>query len=150
MIIQQNELSPVSGTRLLGFDIGEKTLGLAISDTLWTIATPFTTLRRIYPIQKDVDAILAIVKQEKVHAFVMGYPLNMNGTEGPSCKRVMDLCACFESIPVILWDERLSTVAVQRAMIDSDLSRQKRSKHVDKLAAAYILQGFLDRLYHKR
>ncbi|CAO4840619.1 MAG: Putative pre-16S rRNA nuclease [Holosporales bacterium] len=146
MIIDICHIKKEIGKRVLGLDVGEKTIGLALSDTLWTIATPKITLKRQYPIQKDVDSLITLINDENVCALVMGFPLNMNGTQGPSCQRVLDLCAHLENIPVILWDERLSTVAVQRTMLSADISRKKREQHVDKLAASYILQGALDRV----
>ncbi|CAO5677841.1 MAG: Putative pre-16S rRNA nuclease [Holosporales bacterium] len=145
MIIDISHIKKEIGKRVLGLDVGEKTIGLALSDTLWTIATPKTTLKRQYPIQKDLDALIKLIHDESVSTIVVGFPLNMNGTQGPSCQRVLDLCTHFEHIPIVLWDERLSTVAVERTMLSADISRKKRAQHVDKLAASFILQGALDR-----
>jgi putative Holliday junction resolvase len=131
-------------TRLLGMDVGEKTIGLALSDTEWSIATGFLTIKRT-TFKNDQDHIEKIIKEYAVTALVMGYPLNMNGTEGPSCERVHKLAEILNDIPIHLWDERLSTVAVTRTMISADVSRKKRAEHVDKMAACFILQGVLDR-----
>lgn len=146
MIVDICHIKKQIGKRVLGLDVGEKTIGLALSDTLWTIATPKTTLKRQYPIQIDIDALNILIANELICTLVIGLPLNMNGTQGPSCQRVLDLCTYFDQIPIILWDERLSTVAVERAMLSADISRKKRAQHVDKLAASYILQGVLDRI----
>ncbi|HCU06346.1 MAG TPA: Holliday junction resolvase RuvX [Holosporales bacterium] len=132
--------------RLLSLDVGEKTIGLAISDAMWMIATPHETIKR-KSLQADVDILLSIKKQYNVAAFIMGYPLHMNGTAGVSCARVINLAeALGDDFPVLLWDERLSTSAVERTLIEADTSRKKRKKVIDKLAASYILQGVLDRL----
>ncbi|MBP9752913.1 MAG: Holliday junction resolvase RuvX [Proteobacteria bacterium] len=131
-------------TRLLGLDVGEKTIGLALSDTLWTIATGYKTLAREH-LQKDVSNLQEIIKEYKIAAFVIGYPLNMNGSEGPSCERVQKLAEQFTNLPIHLWDERLSTVAIHKTMLEADLSRKKRAALSDKMAASFILQGALDR-----
>ncbi|CAO5678906.1 MAG: Putative pre-16S rRNA nuclease [Holosporales bacterium] len=131
-------------TRLLGLDIGEKTIGLALSDTLWSIATGYKTLSR-ESLANDINALKEIAKEHAICAFVMGYPLNMNGSEGPSCERVKKLALEFNDFPILLWDERLSTMATQKTMIEADLSRKKRAALSDKMAASFILQGVLDR-----
>ena len=148
MIIQISDLTAVKNNknRLLSLDIGEKTIGLALSDSMWMIATPQETVKR-KSIKADVDLLLNFKNQDNVSAFIMGYPLHMNGTEGLSCARVMQLVeALGDEFPVLLWDERLSTSAVERTLIAADTSRKKRKQVVDKLAASYILQGVLDRL----
>lgn len=148
MIIDISDLQKIKDhkNRLLSLDVGEKTIGLAISDAMWMIATPHETIKR-KSLQADVDMLLSIKKQYNVMAFVMGYPLHMNGTEGASCARVMQLIdALGDALPVFLWDERLSTAAVERTLIEADTSRKKRKKVIDKLAASYILQGVLNRL----
>ncbi|MBI3451426.1 MAG: Holliday junction resolvase RuvX [Rhodospirillales bacterium] len=136
------------GTRLLGFDIGTKTLGLALSDTGLAIATPLETLRR-GKFTADAAMLREIVVKQNVGGFVLGLPVNMDGSEGPRCQSVRAFAANLLGkidLPLAFWDERLSTAAVTRMMIDADLSRARRAELVDKAAAAYILQGFLDHL----
>lgn len=139
-------------TRLFGIDLGTKTIGLALSDAQRTIASPLATLKRSR-FTADKAAIEDLVKLHAVGGIVIGLPLNLDGTLGPraqSTRAFATNLARALSIPIALWDERLSTVAVERAMLSADLSRQKRAKAVDKLAAAYILQGALDRLSQLR
>ncbi len=134
------------GQRLMGFDIGEKTLGLALSDTSLTIATPLETLRR-GKFTADAEKLARLVAQHQVGGFVLGLPVNMDGSEGPRCQSVRAFASNLAgkiALPLAFWDERLSTAAVTRTMLDADLSRARRAELVDKLAAAYILQGFLD------
>lgn len=136
------------GKRLLGLDIGSKTVGLAISDARRIIASPLETVRR-RKFTADALHIGEITREFDVGGLVLGYPINMDGSVGPRCQSVRQFAANLEayvSLPMLLWDERLSTAAVERAMLEADLSREKRARHVDKLAAAYILQGFLDHL----
>ena len=134
------------GERLLGLDVGSKTIGLALSDPSLTIATPYATLRR-RRFAEDADGLFAVVGRERVGGLIIGLPINMNGSEGPRCQSVRQFAANLlarHEIPIAFWDERLSTAAVTRTMIEADLSRQRRRSLVDKLAAAYILQGALD------
>ena len=132
--------------RLLGLDVGSKTVGLALSDVLRSIATPFDTIRR-GKFAADAITLFAIVDQQGVGGLVLGLPLSMDGTEGPRCQSVRQFAANLLSvrdIPLAFWDERLSTAAVTRTLLEADASRAKRAEVVDKMAAAYILQGFLD------
>lgn len=132
--------------RLLGLDLGTKTIGLALSDVSATIATPMATLRRT-KFGKDAAALADICAEHQVGALVLGLPINMNGTEGPRCQSVRQFAAnLIERFrpEIAFWDERLSTVAVEKGMIEADLSRKRRAELVDKAAAAYILQGALD------
>lgn len=142
-----------SGRRFLGLDIGTKTIGLALSDVLGMIATPTETLRR-GKFMDDSKKLLAMIKQHDVGVLVLGLPLNMDGSEGPRCQSVRQFAANYlavQDIDIVFWDERLSTVAAHRVMIDADLSRKRQAEVVDKMAAAIILQGFLDHLsYAKR
>jgi putative Holliday junction resolvase len=142
-----------TGRRFLGLDIGTKTIGLALSDVLGMIATPTETLRR-GKFMDDAKKLLAMVKQHDVGALVLGLPLNMDGSEGPRCQSVRQFAAnllAIQDIDIAFWDERLSTVVAHRVMIDADLSRKRQAEVVDKMAAAVILQGFLDHLsYAKR
>lgn len=133
---------------LLGLDPGTKTLGLAISDRTRLIATPLTTIRR-KKFTPDAAELLGIYDTNEATALVIGLPMNMNGTAGPRVQSVKDFAANLMKIrdlPIFFWDERLSTLAVTRGMLDADMSRKKRAENVDKLAAGYILQGVLDRL----
>ena len=134
------------GGRFLGFDVGEKSIGLALSDINHIIATPFQMIHRTQW-KKDVEVLLKIIKEYKILGIIIGFPLNMNGSEGPRCQSIRQFSSNLVSlidIPICLWDERLSTMAVTRTLLEADLSRAKRKKVVDKMAAAYILQGFLD------
>lgn len=134
-----------TGQRLLGLDIGSKTIGLALSDITLTIATPMETIRRT-KFNVDVERLREIVSDQKVGGFVLGWPVNMDGSEGPRCQSTMAFSRnLFEKIdlPQALWDERLSTSAVERTLIEADRSRARRKQLVDKMAAAYILQGAL-------
>lgn len=135
--------------RLLGLDLGEKTIGLALTDTLLTVATPMETLAR-GKFGADAAKIEKIVVDQGVGGLVVGLPLNMDGTDGPSAQSARAFARNFSGrasvLPILLWDERLSTAAVTRTLIDADASRKRRGEVVDKMAAAYILQGVLERL----
>lgn len=138
------------GERLLGLDLGEKTIGLALSDTLLTVATPMETLKR-GKFGADAAKLDEIIAKQGVGGLVIGLPLNMDGTDGPSAQSARAFARNFaarSALPIVLVDERLSTVAVTRTLIDADASRRKRAAVVDKMAAAYILQGALDRMRH--
>ena len=147
------ELSELKGllaadARLMGLDLGTKTIGVAVSDLSRTIATARTTLRRT-KLSRDIEALRAMIAAEEVGGIVVGLPVNMDGSEGPRAQSARDTAANLAkalALPVALWDERWSTVAAERAMLDADLSRRKRARKVDQVAAAYILQGALDRL----
>ena len=135
-------------TRLLGFDLGEKTIGLALSDTLLTVATPLQTLKR-GKFSADARILDGLIAEHGVGGLVIGLPLNMDGSDGPSAQSARAFAGNFAArseLPVAMWDERLSTAAVTRTLLDADASRRRRSEVVDKMAAAYILQGALDRL----
>ena len=137
------------GTRLLGLDVGSKTVGLALSDTGWVIASPLETLRR-GRFRIDAERIFALAERHGVGGLVIGLPINMDGSEGPRCQSVRQFAAnllALRDLPIVFWDERLSTQAVTRLLIEeADVSRKRRGALVDKLAAAYILQGALDSL----
>ena len=133
---------------LLGIDPGTKTLGLAISDGTRLIATPLETIRR-KKFSVDAQQLLEVFDKNESAALVVGLPVNMDGSHGPRTQSVRDFCTNLlrlRDVPIFLWDERLSTMAVTRTMLEGDLSRKKRAENVDKMAAAYILQGVLDRL----
>ena len=132
--------------RLLGLDLGEKTVGLALSDPGLSVASPITTIRRT-KFTLDAKELLRIVAERQVGGLVIGLPLNMDGSEGPRCQSVRQFAinlTKLQDMPILFWDERLSTVAVEREMVAADLSRAKRAKVVDQTAAAFILQGVLD------
>ena len=146
-IITLDDLHKTTGA-LLGVDPGMKTLGLAISDRTRLIATPLETIRR-EKFTLDAQHLLKIYTNNQASALIVGLPVNMNGTHGPRTQSVKDFCTNLlklQDLPIFLWDERLSTMAVTRSMLEADMSRKKRKENVDKLAASYILQGVLDRL----
>lgn len=136
------------GERLMGLDLGTKTIGIAVSDVERRFATPVTTIRRTRFTQ-DAALLVAEVGRLGAVALVTGLPLNMDGTEGPrvqATRAFIRNMAPLTALPFVLWDERLSTAAVTRSLIEQDVSRAKRAQVVDRMAAAYILQGALDRL----
>ena len=135
-------------SRLLGLDLGSKTIGLALSDVTRSVATPLETIRRT-KFQKDADTLLAILDRFDIGGLVIGLPLNMDGSEGPRAQATRAFArnlAARTELPIAFWDERLSTAAVTRTLLEADASRARRAELVDKMAAAYILQGALDRL----
>ncbi|WP_068082554.1 Holliday junction resolvase RuvX [Polycladidibacter stylochi] len=134
--------------RIIGIDLGSKTIGLALSDIGRQIATPLETIKR-KKFTLDCDRLLELCEEHNVGGLVMGLPLNMDGSEGPrvqSTRAFVRNLAQRSDIPLTYWDERLSTAAVTRTLIDADRSRARRSELVDKMAATYILQGLLDRI----
>ncbi len=146
-IINLDELRASSGP-LLGVDPGTKTLGLAISDRTRLIATPLQTIKRT-KFTLDAQSLLKLCDENEITALVIGLPMNMDGSAGPRVQSVKDFAANLlklRDLPIFFWDERLSTMAVTRGMLEADMSRKKRAENVDKLAAGYILQGVLDRL----
>ncbi|MCC7168354.1 MAG: Holliday junction resolvase RuvX [Rhodospirillales bacterium] len=137
------------GQRLLGIDHGSKTLGLALSDVSRMIATPMETLIRA-KFAQDAERLVALIEAQGVGGLVIGLPIEMDGAEGPRCQSARQFARNLAKVierPVLFWDERLSTAAVLRMMVDeADLSRAKRARAKDKMAAAWILQGALDAL----
>lgn len=141
--------------RYMGLDVGDKTIGLALSDVTLLIAQPIITIKRV-SIAQDIDLLIDYMINEEVEKIVVGYPINMNGTIGPRAKISEDLKAKLEkkikysdrisnrNIEVILWDERLTTVQAERDLIASDMRRENRKKVIDQLAAVHILQSYLD------
>ena len=137
--------------RLLGLDVGEKTIGLALSDVGRMIATPYKTIVRS-KFSKDAAMLETIIGEQNAGGLVVGYPINMDGSEGPRCQSIRQFARNLSekiSLPMLLADERMSTMAVTRTMLDADLSRARRAELVDKMAASYILQGVLDMLEKK-
>ena len=146
------ELKPMlrQGQRLMGLDLGEKTIGLALSDTLLTVASPLQTLKR-GKFKTDAVRLDELILEHGIGGLILGLPLNMDGSEGPSAQSARAFARNFAALsdcPIAFMDERLSTAAVTRVLIEADASRQRRRALVDKLAAAYILQAALDRLRH--
>ena len=138
---------PPSGA-LIGLDLGTKTIGLALSDIGRRIASPLLTIART-KFTADAKALLAETARHRAVGLVLGLPLNMDGSEGPRVQATRAFArslSALTELPIVLWDERLSTAAVTRTLIDADASRKRRGEVVDKMAAAYILQGALDRL----
>jgi putative Holliday junction resolvase len=134
--------------RLLGLDVGTKTIGMALSDVTRSVATPFDTIGRT-KFTADAKTIREVVEKYQVGALVIGFPLNLDGSEGPraqSTRAFASNLAAHVEVPMVFWDERLSTAAVERHLIEADASRKRRAEVVDRMAAAYILQGALDRL----
>lgn len=148
----QNPLAelPPAG-KLLGLDLGTKTIGVAISDGMRYSATPLETIKR-KKFGIDAAALETLIADNEAVGIILGLPLNMDGTEGPRAQSTRAFARNLSqkvNLPIAYWDERLSTSAVTRTLIEADVSRAKRADVVDKLAASYILQGALDRLRHK-
>jgi putative holliday junction resolvase len=138
--------------RLLGLDVGTKTIGLALSDVMRQIATPLETIRRT-KFTADATRLLALAKAHGAGGLVIGFPANLDGTEGPRAQSMRAFArnlAQLTSMPMAFWDERLSTQAAERALLEADASRKRRAELIDKMAAAYILQGALDRFNYSR
>jgi putative Holliday junction resolvase len=136
------------GARLMGLDLGSKTIGVATSDRTRQIATPVETIER-KKFTADAERLIEIAARENIGLIVLGLPVNMDGSEGPRCQSTRALARNFarlSPIPIVYWDERLSTAAVERMLIQADTSRAKRDLVIDKLAAAWILQAALDSL----
>ena len=134
--------------RLLGLDVGTKTVGLALSDVTRSIATPYHTIRRS-KFTEDASRIQEVIEKNQVGALVIGLPFNLDGSEGPRAQSTRAFArnlAARIAVPIAFWDERLSTAAVERHLIEADASRKRRAEVIDRMAAAYILQGALDRL----
>jgi putative holliday junction resolvase len=133
--------------RLLGLDVGTKTIGTALCDAHWTIASPATLIKRT-KFTADLAAIKDIISKQNVAGVVVGLPLNLDGTDSPRTQSIRAFARNLAvlSLPILLWDERWSTAAVERQMIAADITRAKRAEKIDNAAAAYILQGAIDRL----
>ena len=144
--MQTLSLELTDRTSLMGLDLGNKTIGIAISDDRRHIASPLNTIQRT-KFTKDAEFLLKIAFEYAAGGFVLGLPVNMNGTEGPRCQSVRQFASNFAEktdLPIAFWDERLSTQAVERHLIAQDVTRKRRAKVIDKLAAQFILQGALD------
>ena len=136
-------------SRLMGLDLGSKTIGLALSDTSLLIASPLKTIKRT-KFTKDAEILETLFKNHDVGGIVVGLPINLDGSEGPRCQSTRQFAMNLlerQDIPIAFWDERLSTVAVERILIkEIDMTRKRRAEVIDKAAATYILQGALDSL----
>ncbi len=137
---------------LMGLDFGTKTIGVAISDRLQSVGSPRETIKR-KKFGVDADAIDQLIAENEVVGIVLGLPMNMDGSEGPRAQSTRAFARNLSariSVPIFFWDERLSTVAAERVLIEADMSRKRRADVIDNVAASYILQGVLDRLAHIR
>lgn len=133
---------------ILGLDLGDKTIGIAVSDLSRTVATPIEVIRR-EKFTLDAQRLLAIVATKQAAGLILGLPLNMDGSEGPRVQSTRAFARNLEkltALPITFWDERLSTVAAERALLEADTSRKRRKEVIDQVAAGYILQGALDRM----
>ncbi len=138
----------VPGARLIGIDLGTKTIGLALSDATRMIATPLETIRRT-KFKADAARLLHLIEQYAVCGLVLGFPVNMDGSEGPRCQATRAFARnmnVLTEVPILYWDERLTTAAAERMLIEADASRKRRSEVIDKLAATLILQSALERM----
>lgn len=134
--------------RILGLDVGQKTIGVAISDPLGFTAQGITTIRRENR-KKDIETLKGLCSEYEVETIVIGLPKNMNGSIGFAGEKIIEFSELIKEeigIKIEFWDERLTTVAAHKAMLEADMSRGKRKKIVDKIASTYILQGYLDRI----
>ncbi|MEE0777289.1 MAG: Holliday junction resolvase RuvX [Bacillota bacterium] len=139
--------------RILALDVGTKNVGVAISDPLGITAQSLPTIRRKGKTEQEIEGLATIVKEKVVDTIVVGYPRNMNGTEGPSCemaKEYGELLGNKVKMPIVYWDERLTSKMAESAMLEADISRKKRKKTVDSLAAILILQNYLDYLKNQK
>ena len=141
-----------SSRAIAGLDLGTATIGIAVSDAGQTVATPLETIRR-RKFSEDAARLLNIAEHRALAGFVLGLPLNMDGTEGRRCQSTRAFArnlAKITELPIAFWDERLSTVAAERVLLEADTSRKRREEVIDHIAAGYILQGALDRMQHLR
>ncbi|PXA99747.1 Holliday junction resolvase RuvX [Nostoc sp. 3335mG] len=135
------------GGRLIGLDVGTKTIGTALCDAGWSFASPALLIRRS-KFSKDKAALVQLIGEQQVKGMVIGLPLNLDGSDSPRTQSTRAFARNLDDLglPILLWDERWSTVAVERTLIEQDASRAKRAELIDKMAAAYILQGAIDGL----
>ena len=141
-------LPPMSA--LMGLDLGTKTIGVAVSDRIGAVATPLETVKR-KKFSLDAARLMEIIKQRDISGILLGLPRNMDGTEGPRCQSTRAFArnlGQLTDLPISFWDERLSTVAAEKALLEADTTRKRRAEVIDHVAASYILQGALDRMRH--
>jgi len=139
-------LPPMSA--LVGLDLGDKTIGISVSDRMGTVATPLETIRR-KKFTLDAERLMEIIKARDINGILLGLPRNMDGSEGPRCQKTRAFArnlTRLTDLPIGFWDERLSTVAAEKALLEADTTRKRRSEVIDHVAAGYILQGALDRM----
>ena len=137
-----------SNNSLIGLDLGTKTIGVAVSDTILSVATPIKTIKR-KKFSLDANHLLGIISNKNCCGIIIGLPKNMDGSEGPRAQSTRAFARNFSAkteLPITFWDERLSTVAAEKALLEADTTRKRRAEVIDHVAAAYILQGFLDRI----
>ncbi|WP_425044167.1 Holliday junction resolvase RuvX [Primorskyibacter sp. S87] len=135
---------------LVGLDLGEKTIGIAVSDRIGAVASPLETIRR-KKFGVDAEKLLAIISEREIGGILLGLPRNMDGSEGPRCQSTRAFArnlSRLTELPIGFWDERLSTVAAEKALLEADTTRKRRAEVIDHVAASYILQGALDRMQH--
>jgi len=148
LTIEELAASLQSGQAIAGLDLGTKTIGISMSDIGRRFASPRPVIKRV-KFGKDAEVLLALAEREKVAAFVIGLPVNMDGSSGPRVQATRAFVRAMSEktdVPFVYWDERLSTVAAERALLEMDVSRAKRAERIDSAAASFILQGALDRL----
>ena len=137
---------------LMGLDLGSKTIGVAISDGLRAVATPLKTIKRT-KFSDEVKILFHLIAEREISGIILGLPKNMDGSEGPRCQSTRAFARNIirlKDFPIAFWDERLSTVAAERALLEADINRKRRSEVIDHVAASYILQGALDRISHDK
>lgn len=142
----------IPGRALVGLDLGDKTIGVAVSDRIGAVATPLETIRR-KKFTLDADRLLQVAAAREAGGILLGLPRNMDGSEGPRCQSTRAFArnlSRLTDLAIGFWDERLSTVAAERALLEADTSRKRRAEVIDHVAAGYILQGALDRMRHMR
>lgn len=146
--VEAFEAALAAGRRLIGIDLGTRTIGLALSDVTRMIASPMQTIRRT-KFTADVAQLLAVAAEHEIAGFVLGLPANLDGREGPRAQSTRAFARNLNKIsalPILLWDERLSTQAAERTLLEADQSRKRRAEVIDKMAATIIMQGALDRM----
>ena len=137
-----------AGRAIAGLDLGTQTIGVGLSDRLWSVATPLETIKR-KKFTKDAETLIALLIRREAGGIILGLPRNMDGSEGPRCQATRAFArnlSGLTDLPITFWDERLSTVAAERALLEADTTRKRRAQVIDHVAAAYILQGALDRI----
>jgi len=141
-----------NNSALMGLDLGSKTIGVAISDGLRAVATPLKTIKRT-KFSEEVKILFNLIAEREISGIILGLPKNMDGSEGPRCQSTRAFARNiirFKDFPIAFWDERLSTVAAEKALLEADINRKRRSEVIDHVAASYILQGALDRISHDK